>query len=133
LNQTIVEEGAVGFESVAFNPITIDSGVFSSLVTQMRNNDNITHHLYLDIVVSDTSNFITYWHGDEVTPIVNPGANQTFTMDIGDVGAGDFYGTTPLVTAYLPDGIVLAQYLVQVILRTEDGIVDQINLLLTVT
>jgi hypothetical protein len=133
LNQTIVEEGAVGFESVVLNPVTIDSGEFSSLVTQMRNNDNITQHLYLDIVVSETSDFIVYWHGDEINATVNPGANQTFTMDIGAVGAGDLYGTTPLVTAYLPDGIVLAQYLVQVILRTDDGIVDQINLLLTVT
>ena len=49
------------------------------------------------------------------------------------VGAGDLYGTTPLVTAYLPEGIVLAQYLVMVILRTDDGVVEQINLLLTIT
>ncbi|MFX1560860.1 MAG: UPF0182 family protein, partial [Promethearchaeota archaeon] len=117
LNETIVEEGAVGFESASFDPITIDSGEFSSLVTLIRNNDNITQHIYLDLVVSATSNFTVSWHGSEVTPIVYAGANQTFTLDIGNVGAGDLYGTTPLVTAYLPEGIVLAQYLVQVILR----------------
>ena len=133
LNQTIVEEGDVGFESVSFNPVTIDSGEFSSLLALMRNNDNITEHLYLDIVVSEDSNFTVFWHSSEVTPMIYAGANQTFTLDIGDVGPGDLYGTTPLVTAYLPNGIVLAQYLVQVILRTDDGIVDQINLLLTVT
>jgi hypothetical protein len=132
LNQTIVEEGEVGFESVSFNPLTIDSGEFSSLLALLRNNDNSSHHLYLDIVVAPSSNFSVSWHGAEVTPFINPG-NQTFTLDIGDVGAGDLYGTTPLVTAFLPDGIVLAQYLVQVILRTEDGVVDQINLLLTIT
>ncbi|MFW9965105.1 MAG: hypothetical protein ACFFCX_16155, partial [Candidatus Sifarchaeia archaeon] len=74
-----------------------------------------------------------YWHGSDVIPTIFVGDNQTFTLDIGNVGPGDLYGTTPLVTAYLPEGIVLAQYLVQVILRTDDGIVDQINLLLTVT
>jgi hypothetical protein len=99
----------------------------------MRNNDNITQHIYLDIVVSEISNFTVFWHGSEVTPTVYAGANQTFTLDIGNIGPGDLYGTTPLVTAYLPEGYVLAQYLVQVILRTDDGIVDQINLLLTVT
>ncbi|MFW9805333.1 MAG: UPF0182 family protein [Candidatus Thorarchaeota archaeon] len=133
LNQTAVEEGDIGFESAYFSPVTIDSGEFSSLLTLMRNNDNITHHLYLDVVVSPSSNFSVAWHGSEITPSLYPGENQTFTMDIGNVGAGDLYGTTPLVTAYLPEGLVLAQYLVQVILRTEDGVVELVNLLLTVT
>ena len=133
LNQTAVEEGDIGFESAHFNPVTIDSGEFSNLVTLMRNNDNITHHLYLDVVVSPSSNFSVVWHGSEITPSLYPGENQTFTMDIGNVGAGDLYGTTPLITAFLPEGLVLAQYLVQVILRTEDGIVEIVNLLLTVT
>ena len=133
LNQTIVEAGEVGFESVSFNPITISSGEFSNLLTLMRNNDNVTQNLEVDIVVAPTSNFTVFWHEVEVTPTLYPGDNQTFTLVIGDVGPGDLYGTTPLVTAFLPDGIVLAQYLVQVILRTSEGIVDQINLLLTVT
>lgn len=133
LNQTIVEEGEVGFESVSFNPVTIDSGEYANLIALMRNNDNITQHLYLDLVVASASNFSVYWHGSDVIPTIFAGDNQTFTLDIGNVGPGDLYGTTPLVTAYLPEGIVLAQYLVQVILRTDDGIVDQINLLLTVT
>jgi hypothetical protein len=133
LNQTIVEEGEVGFESVRFNPLTIASGEFSSLLALMRNNDNVTQHLYIDIVVASTSNFSIFWHETEIAPDIYPGANQTFTLDVGTVGIGDLYGTTPLVTAYLPDGIVLAQYLVQVILRTDDGVVDQVNLLLTVT
>jgi hypothetical protein len=133
LNQTIVEEGEVGFESVSFNPLTIASGEFSSLLALMRNNDNVTQHLYIDIVVASTSNFSIFWHETEIAPDIYPGANQTFTLDVGTVGIGDLYGTTPLVTAYLPDGIVLAQYLVQVILRTDDGVVDQVNLLLTVT
>jgi hypothetical protein len=97
----------------------------------MRNNDNVTHHIYIDIVTA-TGNFSINWHGSDVAPIVNP-SNSTFTLDIGDVGAGDLYGTSPMVTVYLPTGIVLAQYLVQIILRTEEGVVDQINLLLTVT
>jgi len=133
LNQTIVEEGEVGFESVSFNPVTIDSGEFANLIALMRNNDNITQHLYLDIVVASESNFSIYWHGSEVIPTIHVGDNQTFTLDIGNVGAGDLYGTAPRVTAYLPEGYVLAQYLVQIILRTDAGIVDQINLLLTVT
>jgi uncharacterized membrane protein (UPF0182 family) len=132
LNQTVVEEGDVGFEAVSFNPITIDSGEFSNLLVLMRNNDNITQHLYLDIVVSTISNFTVNWHGSDVAPMVYA-TNQTFTLDIGNLGPGDLYGTTPLVTAYLPEGYVLAQYLVQVILRTDDGVVEQINLLLTVT
>ncbi|MFW9963167.1 MAG: UPF0182 family protein [Candidatus Sifarchaeia archaeon] len=133
LNQTVVEEGEVGFESVNFNPVTINSGEFASLVALIRNNDNITQNIYVDIVVAPSSNFSISWHGSEVTPTLYTGDNQTFTLDIGVVGSGDLYGTTPLVTAYLPEGIVLAQYLVQVILRTDDGIVDRINLLLTVT
>ena len=131
LNQTIIEEGEVGFENVVFDPLTIDSGDFANLVALMRNNDNVTHHLYLDIVTA-TGNFTVNWHGSDIVPTINP-TNSTFTLDIGDVGAGDLYGTAPLVTAYLPTGIVLAQYLVQIILRTEEGIVDQFNLLLTVT
>jgi uncharacterized integral membrane protein len=132
VNQTTVQTGEVGFESVRFNPITIESGEFSSLLALMRNNDNISQHLYIDIVVSSVSNFSVFWHGSDIPVTINPG-NQTFTLDIGMVGAGDTYGTTPLVTAFLPEGYALAQYYVQVILRTDDGIVDQINLLFTVT
>jgi uncharacterized integral membrane protein len=132
VNQTTVQTGEVGFESVRFNPITIESGEFSSLFALMRNNDNISQHLYIDIVVSSVSNFSVFWHGSDIPVTINPG-NQTFTLDIGMVGAGDTYGTTPLVTAFLPEGYALAQYYVQVILRTDDGIVDQINLLFTVT
>ncbi len=131
LNQTIIQEGEVAFESISFNPLTIESGQFASLLALMRNNDNVTHNLYLDIVTA-TGNFSILWHGSSVVPTVNP-SNTTFTLDIGTVGAGDLYGTSPWVTVYLPTGIVLAQYLVQIILRTEEGIVDQINLLLTVT
>ncbi|MFW9788918.1 MAG: UPF0182 family protein [Candidatus Thorarchaeota archaeon] len=133
LNQTIVESGEIGFESISFNPVTIDSGEFTSLTALMRNNDNTTQHLYMDIVLlSSLANFSVMWRGSEVTPTISS-TNETFTLDIGLVGAGDLYGTTPLVTAYLPEGIVLAQYLVMIILRTDDGVVDQINLLLTVT
>ena len=111
--------------------MTINSGEFANLVALLRNNDNVSHHLYLDIATI-SGNFSVNWHGSDILPTVNP-TNSTFTLDIGDVGAGDLYGTAPLVTAYLPPGIVLAQYLVEIILRTEDGVVDQINLLLTVT
>ncbi|MFW9841280.1 MAG: UPF0182 family protein [Candidatus Thorarchaeota archaeon] len=131
LNQTIVQEGEVGFESVVFEPVTINSGEFANLVALLRNNDNVSHHLYLDIVTI-SGNFSVNWHGSDILPTVNP-TNITFSLDIGDVGAGDLYGTAPLVTAYLPPGIVLAQYLVEIILRTEDGVVDHINILLTVT
>ncbi|MFW9980939.1 MAG: UPF0182 family protein, partial [Candidatus Thorarchaeota archaeon] len=131
LNKTIVEEGEVGFESVVFNPLTVDSGEFANLVALLRNNDNVSHHLYLDIATA-TGNFSINWHGSDVVPTVYP-SNSTFTLDIGDLGAGDLYGTSPKVTVYLPPGIVLAQYLVQIILRTEEGVMDQINLLLTVT
>ncbi|MFW9892555.1 MAG: UPF0182 family protein [Candidatus Thorarchaeota archaeon] len=131
LNQTIVEVGEVGFESVVFSPLTVDSGEFTSLVTLLRNNDDVSHNLSLDIVTA-TGNFSINWHGSDVVPTVYP-SNSTFTLDIGDVGPGDLYGTSPKVTVYLPTGIVLAQYLVQIILRTEEGVMDQINLLLTVT
>ncbi|MFW9843735.1 MAG: UPF0182 family protein, partial [Candidatus Thorarchaeota archaeon] len=98
LNRSIIEEGEVGFESAVFTPISIDSGDFSSLVTMMRNNDNETRHLYLDIVtpptnLAYTANFTIQWHGSEVTPLLY-GTNSTFTLDIGDVGAGDLYGTS---------------------------------------
>jgi hypothetical protein len=131
LNQTTVETGEVGFENVLFDPLTIESGEFANLIAMMRNNDNVSHHMYLDIVTV-TGNFSINWHGIDVLPTVYP-SNSTFTLDIGDVGVGDLYGTAPLVTVHLPTGIVLAQYLVQIILRTEEGVVDQFNLLLTVT
>ncbi|MFX1482776.1 MAG: UPF0182 family protein [Promethearchaeota archaeon] len=131
LNQTKVQEGEVGFESVTFNPSSIDSGAFTNLVAMLRNNDNVTHHMYIDIGTV-TGNFSVNWHGSDVTPTVYP-TNRTFTLDIGDVGPGDLYGTSPRITVYLPSGIVLAQYIVQIVLRTEEGVVDQINLLLTVT
>ncbi len=137
LNRSIIEAGEVGFESAVFNPISIDSGDLSSLVTMMRNNDNVTHHLYLDIVTAPTNlaytaNFSIQWHGLEVLPVLS-GSNSTFTLDIGDVGAGDLYGTSPSVSVVLHEGTVLQQFLVQVILRTEEGVVDQVNLILTVT
>ena len=137
LNRSTIEQGEVGFESALFSPISIDSGEFTNLVTLMRNNANTTQHLYLDIVVPPTNmqytaNFTILWHGLEVTPMLY-GTNSTYTLDIGNVGAGDLYGTTPQISVILPDGTVLQQFLIQVILRTEDGVVDQINLLLTVT
>ena len=131
LNQTVVESGEVGIESMQFNPVTISSGEFSSLDMMLRNNDNVSHHLYVDIAVA-TGNFSVFWHGSEVTPNVYA-QNTTFVLDIGTVGAGDVYGTSPQVTALLHEGLVLATYLVVVTLRTEDGIVDQQTLLLTVT
>jgi hypothetical protein len=79
-----------------------------------------------------TANFTVLWHGSEVTPTLF-GTNATFTLDIGNLGAGDLYGTAPLVSVLLPEGTVLQQFLVQIILRTDEGVVDQINLLLTVT
>ncbi|MHA2208761.1 MAG: hypothetical protein ACXABV_06290, partial [Candidatus Thorarchaeota archaeon] len=131
LNQTTVGSGEVGFESAIFSPITVNSGDAASLVTLLRNNDNVSHDLTLDIVIA-AGNFSVNWHGTNVVPVEYP-TNTTFTLNIGDVGPGDLYGTTPLVTAYLPTGLVVAQYLVQLILRTEEGIVDTINLILTVT
>ncbi|MHA1768497.1 MAG: UPF0182 family protein [Candidatus Thorarchaeota archaeon] len=131
LNQTAVEEGEVGIDSAVFSPITIESGDYSSLITLMRNNDNVTHHLYLDIVIA-AGNFSVMWHGSTVTPTVGP-TNTTFTLDIGMVGPGDVYGTSPMVTVNLPEGLVVAQYLVELILRTEDGIMDVVSLVLTVT
>ncbi|TFG31923.1 hypothetical protein EU527_11390 [Candidatus Thorarchaeota archaeon] len=137
LNRTVIEQGEVGFESVVFDPITIDSGALTSLIALMRNNDNASHHLYLDIVTPPTNlqytaNFSIQWHGSQVIPVLS-GTNATFTLDIGNIGAGDLYGTAPSVTVHLAQGTVFQQFLIQIILRTEDGIVDQINLFLTVT
>ncbi len=121
----------MGFESVSFDPITIESGQSSSLTMHIRNNDNQTHSVYADITIL-TGNFTVQWHGTAVTPSVTS-HNTTFTLDIGQVGPGDLYGTSPLVTVHLPEGIVFAQYLVIVTLRTEEGVVDRITLFLTVT
>ncbi|TXT54899.1 MAG: conserved membrane protein of unknown function [Candidatus Thorarchaeota archaeon] len=131
LNQTVIEEGSVGIESAVFNPVTIESGEFADLVTLLRNNDNVTHNLTMDIVVS-SGNFSVNWHGGAVTPSVYS-TNTTYSLNIGLVGPGDSYGTAPQITAYLPSGLVFAQYVVQVILRTEEGISDEITLFLTVT
>jgi hypothetical protein len=128
LNRSTIEQGEVGFESVTFNPVTIQSGIYTYLTALMRNNDNVTHHLYLDIVVPPSGNFSILWHGSAITPV-----NSTYTLDVGDVGIGDLYGTVPLLTVYLPTGQVSGQYLIQVILRTEVEAVDQINLIITVT
>jgi len=137
LNRSIIEAGDVGFESAIFSPVSIDSGDFTSLTTLMRNNDNVTHHLYLDIVTPPTNmlhtpNFTIMWHGAEVVPTLYS-TNATYTLDIGNLGAGDLYGTAPMISVILPEGTVLQQFIVQVILRTDEGVVDQINLLLTVT
>ena len=137
LNRSIIEQGDVGFESAVFTPISIDSGDFTSLVSLIRNNANISHHIYLDIVTPPTNlqytaNFTIQWHGLEVIPTLY-GTNATYTLDIGNLGAGDLYGTAPFITVILSEGTVLQQFLIQVILRTDDGVVDQINLLLTVT
>jgi hypothetical protein len=132
LNKSVIEEGEVGLESASFSPVAIDSGDFTSLVALMRNNDNVTHHLYLDVVVPPSGNFSLLWHGSNVTPISTP-ENSTYTLDIGDLGAGDLYGTAPQMTVVLPTGLIVAQYVVQVILRTEEGVVDQMNLIITVT
>lgn len=131
LNQTIVEEGAVGFESTNFSPLTIDSGEFSKLNMILRNNDNVSHELFVDIAMA-AGDFEVLWHGNSVTPTVHPG-NTTYTLNIGTIGPGDFYGTAPSVTAFLPEGVVLSTYIVVLTLRTEDGIVDQIAVTLTVT
>ncbi|TFG11401.1 hypothetical protein EU537_12500 [Candidatus Thorarchaeota archaeon] len=131
LNRSIIGEGEVGIENAAFNPLTIESGELSQLSMILRNNDNTEHNLTVDITVA-AGNFSVFWHGAEVSPIANP-SNTTFSLNIGTVGSGDYYGTTPSLTAYLPDGIVSAQYLVVVTLRTEDGIEDQLSLILTIT
>ncbi len=131
LNRTAIEEGEVGIENAAFNPITIESGELSRLSMILRNNDNIEHNLTVDITVA-AGNFSVFWHGTEVEPTISP-SNSTFSLNIGTVGPGDYYGTNPSVTAYLPDGIVLAQYLVVITLRSEEGIEDQLSLMLTVT
>ncbi len=131
LNQTIVEEGEVGFESISFSPLTINSGEFSKLNMILRNNDNVSHELFVDITVA-AGDFEVFWHGNSITPTVYP-SNTTYTLSIGTVGPGDFYGTAPSVTAFLPEGVVLSTYIVVLTLRIEDGIVDQIALTLTVT
>ncbi|UCH04206.1 MAG: hypothetical protein JSW05_11615, partial [Candidatus Thorarchaeota archaeon] len=131
LNQTTVGTGEVGFESVIFSPVTVESGEHSSLVTLLRNNDNVSHDLTLEMVVN-AGNFSVNWHGGNVVPVENP-TNTTFTLGIGTVGPGDLYGTSPLVTAHLPTGLVVAQYLIQLILKTEEGAVDTVSLILTVT
>ncbi len=131
LNQTTIGTGEVGFQSVIFSPVTVDSGDYSSLVALLKNNDNVSHDLTLEVVVN-AGNFSVNWHGGNVTPTVYP-TNTTFTMSIGTVGPGDSYGTTPLVTAHLPEGLVVAQYLVQVALKTEEGLMDTVSLILTVT
>ncbi|NHJ13000.1 MAG: hypothetical protein EAX95_04950 [Candidatus Thorarchaeota archaeon] len=131
LNQTVIESGEVGIESAVFNPVTIESGQFANLVMLFRNNDNVSHSLYLDIVVT-AGNFSVKWHGSFVTPVENP-SNSTFTLNIGLLGPGDLYGTTPLVAVHLPTGVVMAQYLIQLVLRTEEGAVDALSLILTVT
>ncbi|MHA2227567.1 MAG: UPF0182 family protein [Candidatus Thorarchaeota archaeon] len=131
LNQTAIEEGEVGFESASFDPMIISSGNPSALSLLMRNNDDIAHNLTLDIVVA-AGNFSVLWHGADVLPAVYA-ANTTFTLNIGSLGAGDTYGTVPFVTAFLPPGLVSAQYLIVLTLRTEEGIVDQMSLILTVT
>ncbi len=131
LNQTAVEPGAVGFESAVLNPVTVGSGSPSSMDLVIRNNDDVSHHVYVDISFA-TGNFTVNWHGHNVAPTVYP-QNTTFSLDIGPVGPGDMYGTSPLVTPHLPHGLVLAQYIVVVTLRTEEGVVDQVQLLLTVT
>lgn len=130
LNQTTVGSGEVGFESAIFSPVAVESGQSSSLVTLLTNNDNVSHDLTLEIVVN-TGNFSVNWHGGNVAPVENP-TNTTFTLSIGTVGPGDFYGTSPLVTVVLPSGLVVAQYLVQLILKTEEGVVDTVSLILTV-
>jgi len=131
LNRTVVETGQVGFESAIFSPTSIVSGSSTSLLTLMKNNDNVTHSLSLDIVIL-AGNFTVEWHGANVTPTAYP-ANSTFSLSIGNLGPGDSYGTSPTVTVYLPPGIVFATYLVLIVLRTEGGAVDQMSLFLTVT
>jgi hypothetical protein len=131
LNESVVEEGEVGIESAVFSPVTIDSGELTRLVTLLRNNENVTHHLYLDLAMA-AGNFSVLWHGSVVTPTVYP-TNSTYTLDIGMVGPGDVYGTSPQITAYLPQGVVLSTYIIVVTLRTETGIADRVSLMLTVT
>ena len=130
LNKTTILPGAVGLESAVFSPATVQSGARSGLVALMRNNDNVSHSLYLDIAVK-AGNFSVQWHGTEVTPTLYP-TNTTFTLDIGVIGPTDLYGTSPTVTVYLPSGIVSATYLVTLVLRTEEGVVDQLSLFITV-
>ncbi len=130
-NRTVVQNGQVGFESAVFSPSSIVSGSSTNLVALMKNNDNVTHTLDLDIVVL-AGNFTVGWHGANVLPTVYP-ENSTFSLHIGNVGPGDSYGTSPTITVHLPSGIVFATYLVIIVLRTEAGAVDQMTLFLTVT
>ncbi len=131
LNQTGVGEGQVGIDSAHFDPATITSGEYSQLVMMLRNNDNVSHDLYVDISVL-TGDFSVVWHGTEITPTVYP-TNTTYTLSIGTVGPGDVYGTSPLISVTLPQGVVTATYMVLVTLRTEEGVVDQVSLFLTAT
>ncbi|MFW9910017.1 MAG: UPF0182 family protein [Candidatus Thorarchaeota archaeon] len=131
LNQTTIDEGEVGIESAVLTPLTIDSGDFSNLVLMLRNNDDMYHNLTIDITVA-AGNFTILWHNQEIVPTLYP-ANTTFSLAIGSVGQGDIYGTTPRISATLPAGIVSAQYLIEVTLKTEDGVVDSVTLILTVT
>lgn len=131
LNRTVIEKGQVGLQSAFFNPTSFASGSSSNLEALMKNNDNVTHNLFLDIVIM-AGNFTVEWHGANVTPTIYPG-NSTFSLAIGNVGPGDSYGTSPAITVYLPTGIVFATYLVIIVLRTEEGAVDQMTLFLTVT
>jgi len=131
LNQTVVEEGEVGIESAVLSPLTIDSGDYSNLILMLRNNDVAHHNLTVEITVA-AGNFSIFWHGSTIAPTVNP-TNTTFSLDIGSLGAGDLYGTTPRIYATLPTGIVSAQYLIEITLRTEDGITDSATLILSVT
>ncbi|MFQ5831992.1 MAG: UPF0182 family protein [Candidatus Thorarchaeota archaeon] len=131
LNQTAVGTGEVGFDSAVFSPVTMVSGDHSSLVTLLRNNDNVSHDLTLEIVIN-AGNFSVNWHSGDVAPTVSP-TNTTFVLGVGTVGPGDLYGTSPLVTAFLPTGLIVAQYLVQLVLKTEEGVVDTMSLILTVT
>ena len=111
-------------------PPRIEEGEFSSLVSLMRNNDNESHHLYMDIIII-AGNFSVFWHDSEVSPTINP-TNSTYTLDIGNLGPGDIYGTSPQLTAYLPTGVVLVQYVVIISLRTEEGVTEEVSLLLTI-
>ncbi|MDF1539717.1 MAG: UPF0182 family protein [Candidatus Thorarchaeota archaeon] len=131
LNQSTIEEGEVGIETASFNPVAIESGELSDLLLLLRNNDVASHNLTIDITVA-AGNFSVFWHGSEVAPTLNP-TNTTYRLNIGTLGEGDLCGTTPQMTVYLPTGIVSAQYLVVVTLRTEEGIVDTVTLILTVT
>ncbi len=131
LNQTVVQEGEVGIESAVLSPATVDSGSFTALLLMLRNNDNVYHNLSLDISVA-AGDFSVVWHNETLAPVLNP-MNTTFTLNIGQLGPGDVYGTSPQISALLPVGIVSAQYIIELTLRTEEGVVDSIALIMTVT